>query len=115
MKEKDLLKVSLVFSLIGILIIFILTGTLEARGYNIGDLNKDNVDDTVKVKGIITSYGETPGLYLINLKDDTGKITVIVFKDEEIELQEGLKIEIVGQVTEYQDEIEIIAKEIVVK
>ena len=114
MKEKDLLKVSLVFSLIGILIIFILTGTLEVERYNIGSLSKENLDDTVKVKGIIENYGETPGLYLINLKDDTGKITVVIFKDEELELQEGLEIEIVGDIVEYEDEIEIIAKEIVV-
>jgi len=113
-KESQLLKVSLIFSLIGILILFYLTYTLEAKRYDINSLTKDNIDDIVKVKGIIESYGETPGLYLIDLKDDTGRITVVVFKDEEIELIEGLEIEIIGQVTEYQNKLEIIAKEIVI-
>ena len=113
MKESQLLKVSLVFSLIGILIIFILTGTLEVKRYDIGSLSKENLDDSVRIKGFVSSFIETPGLYIITLKDDTGKIPVIVFKDESLGLQEGLEIEIIGDVVEYEDKIEVIAKEIV--
>ena len=113
MKEKDLLKVSLIFSLIGILILFFLTYTIKVNLYEINSLSKDNLDDIVRVKGIVESYSETPGLYLVNLKDNTGKITVVVFKDEKLELQEGLEIEVIGQVVEYQNKLEIIAKEIV--
>ena len=114
MKEKQLFKVSLTFSLIGILIIFFLTYTLEVKKYDVGSLSKENLDETIKVKGIIESYGETPGLYLINLKDDTGKIVIIVFKDEKLELMEGIEVEIIGDVVEYEDKLEIIAKEIVI-
>ena len=113
MKEKDLLKISLIFSLIGILILFFLTYTIKVNLYEINSLSKDNLDDIVRVKGIVESYSETPGLYLVNLKDNTGKITVVVFKDEKLELQEGLEIEVIGQVVEYQNKLEIIAKEIV--
>lgn len=113
MKENQLLKVSLVFSLIGIFIIFILTFTLEVEKYDIGSLSKDNLDENVKVKGVIEKFGESPGLYFITLKDDTGSIPVVIFKNEKLELQEGLELEIIGDVVEYQGKIEIIAKEIV--
>ena len=113
MKENQLLRISIIFSLIGILILFYLTGSLEPRAYEINSLTKDNIDDVVKVNGRVSSFSETPGLYLINLKDDTVMITVVVFKDDELELMEGMEIEIVGQVTEYQDRLELIAKEIV--
>ena len=113
MKEKDLFKISLIFSLIGILILFFLTYTLKVNLYEINSLSKDNLDDIVRVKGVVESYSETPGLYLVNLKDNTGKITVVVFKDEKLGLQEGLGIEVIGNVVEYKDDIEIIAKEIV--
>jgi RecJ-like exonuclease len=113
-KEGDLLKASIIFSLIGILIIFYLTYTLEPTKYNIISLSKDNLDDIIQIKGIIESYGETPGLYLVTLKDDSGKITVVVFKDEELELYEGVEVKVIGQVVEYQDKLEIIAKEIVI-
>lgn len=109
-----MLKASIIFSLIGILIIFYLTYTLEPTKYNIISLSKDNLDDIIQIKGIIESYGETPGLYLVTLKDDSGKITVVVFKDEELELYEGVEVKVIGQVVEYQDKLEIIAKEIVI-
>ena len=114
MKEKDLLKVSLIFSLIGILLLFILTYELKVNLYEINSLSKDNLDDIVRIKGVIESFGETPGLYLITVKDNSGKLTVIAFKDEKIPLQKGLNIEVVGSVVEYKDEIEIIAKQIVI-
>ena len=74
---------------------------------------KENLDDFVKVKGNIESFYETPGLYLINIVDDSGIITVVVFKEDEINLIEVEFIEVMGSVVEYGDEIEIIAKEIV--
>jgi len=112
-KEKDLLKVSLIFSLIGILILFYLTYTIEPKSYNIDSLSRDNLDEVIKIKGVIESYSETPGLYLITLNDNTGKITIVVFKDEKIELQEGINLEGIGQVVEYENKLEVIAKEIV--
>ena len=113
MKEKNLGGISLIFSLIGILILFYLTYTIEPNSYNINSLSRDNLDEVIKVKGIVESYSETPGLYLITLNDNTGKITIVVFKDEKIELQEGINLEVIGQVVEYENKLEVIAKEIV--
>jgi|SRR3989344_1148210 len=112
-KEKDLFGVSLTFSLIGILLIFVLTYEMKVDIYEINSLNKDNLDSVVRIKGAVESFAETPGLYLINIKDDTGMITVVIFKDEPLNLQEGLKLEIIGTVVEYDNKLEIIAKEIV--
>jgi len=112
--EIVLLRVSLIFSLIGILILFMLTYELKVKLYEINSLSKDNIDDVVRVKGVIESFAETPGLYLITLSDNTGKMTVVIFKDEKIPLQKNLEIEIIGSVVEYKDKIEIIAKQIVI-
>ena len=114
MKERVLLRVSLIFSLIGILILFMLTYELKVKLYEINSLSKDNIDDVVRIKGIVESFAETPGLYLITLRDNTGKMTVVIFKDEKIPLQKNLEIEIIGSVVEYKDKIEIIAKQIVI-
>ena len=114
MKERDLLGVSLIFSLIGVLALFYITYTTEITKYDIGSLNKNHIDKIVRVKGIVESFTETPGLYLINLKDDTGKITVVVFKDEELQLQKNMILEITGSITEYNNKIEIISKQIVI-
>lgn len=114
MKENQLLRVSIIFSLIGILILFYLTENIEPRTYDINSIGKDNIDNVIKIKGEIGSFTETPGLYLISLKDDTGMITVVIFKDEDLRLFDGLKLEIIGEVVEYQNTMEVIAKEIVI-
>ena len=114
MNEKNLLRVSLVFSLLGLLILFYITYNTEIKKYDIGSLNKDYIDKTVRVNGVIESFSETPGLYLITIKDNSGKITVIAFKDETINLQKGIKVEVIGQIVEYKDDLEIIAKQIVI-
>jgi len=113
MKERQLLSVSFIFSLIGILIILAISYVSGPETYEISELSKDNLDDFVKVEGNIESFYETPGLYLINLVDDSGKITIVVFKEDEISLIEGEFISVEGSVVEYGDKIEIIAKEIV--
>ena len=45
--------------------------------------------------------------------DDTGNIDVVVFKEEQLNLEKGRIIQVEGQVTGYQDKIEIIAKRII--
>jgi RecJ-like exonuclease len=111
--EKDLLKISLISSLIGILLLFILTYEMKVNFYEINSLSKDNIDDAVRIKGIVESFAETPGLYIVTIKDDTGAITVVIFKDESLNLQKGMELEIIGTVTEYNNKLEIILKEIV--
>ncbi|MBS3150346.1 hypothetical protein J4425_00875 [Candidatus Woesearchaeota archaeon] len=113
MNEKQLLSVSFIFSLIGILIILLISYVFQPELYKISELSKENVDEIVRVKGNIESFYETPGLYLINLVDDSARITVVVFKENEMNLVEGELIEVKGSVVEYGDEIEIIAKEVV--
>ncbi|AJF62379.1 MAG: hypothetical protein QT11_C0001G0230 [archaeon GW2011_AR20] len=113
MKEKLLLKISLVISLIGILFLLIILNNIDVPDPDINSINKDLIDKQIKVKGEITKITETPGLYIINIMDDTGNIDVVVFKEEQLNLEKGRIIQVEGQVTGYQDKIEIIAKRII--
>ena len=113
MNEKQLLSVSFIFSLIGIFVILLISYVSNAKLYDIADLTKDNLDEIVRIKGNVNYFTETPGLYIINLKDDSGSIAVIVFKEDEIYFQEGMFADVTGSVVEYGDDLEIIAKEIV--
>ena len=114
MKEKTLLKISLITSLVGILILLVILDKIDVSDSNINAINKTFLDKQVKIKGEITRITETPGLYIMNVKDNTGDIDVIVFKEEKLELEKGNIIQIEGQVTEYQGKLEIIAKKIVI-
>lgn len=112
MKENDLLKIALVCSLIGILMILFIVQKYEVPNYTIEDIDKSMLNEMVSVKGQINRITETPGLYIINLEDSTGEITVVIFKEEDLDILEGNLIEVEGEVTEYKNEVEIIAKEI---
>jgi len=114
MQEKTLLKISLITSLIGILILLLILDKIDVSDSNINLINKTSLDEQVKIKGEITRITETPGLYILNIKDNTGNIDIIIFKEDKIDLEKGSIIQVEGQVTEYQSKIEIIAKKIII-
>ena len=114
MKEKTLLKISLITAIIGILVLLFILDKISLSNINISNLTKENLDEKIKIKAELIKITETPGLYLLTVKDFSGTITVIVFKDEILELKEGNILEIEGQVASYKDKIEIIAKKITI-
>ena len=65
-----------------------------------------------KIKGFITEMRDFPGLFILTVKDGTGEIKVIAYKEEEIKLERYDLVEIEGSVKEYQGKIEIDAKQI---
>lgn len=112
MKESDLFKIALVGSLIGIFVILLIVQNYEVPNYDVSEIDKTILGEMVSVKGNINGITETPGLYILNLADSTGEITVVVFKEDELDIVEGESLEVEGEVTEYKNEVEIIAKEI---
>ena len=84
----------------------------EVPNYDIKDVDKSKLDEKVSIKGQVERVTETPGLYILNLEDSTGEITVVVFKDEILDILEGDLLEVEGTVTEYKNNVEIIAKQI---
>ena len=48
-------------------------------------------------------------MYILNVRDNTGEITTIIFKEEKINLSKNDLIEVEGKVSKYKDKIEIIA------
>lgn len=112
MNEKNLLKVALICSIIGILIILFLSERIRSSYLDINNVSYSLIDQDVRVKGRISSFRDLPSTFLINLKDDTGMITVIAFKKENVTLKEGNIVEVYGAVTEYKNQLELEAKQI---
>lgn len=109
MDEKTLLKVALFCSLMGILILIIISERITIPTHTINTINKTLIDKEIKINGEITTIKETPGLLILTVQDSTGKITVIIF-DKEITINKGDHVEIQGTVTEYKNILEIDAK-----
>ena len=109
MEDKDLLKITLIVSIIGIFILTLYVESIQTSPIEISKINKDMLDQTVKIKGTITQLTETEGLYILTIKDDES-IPVIVIKDEFLQLSKQDFVEIEGKVIEYKNKTEIQAQ-----
>ncbi len=112
MNEKNLLKVALICSIIGIFIIFIFADRLEPSLMNISDISDSMIDQSVKIQGEIVSVKSTPSVLIFDVKDDSGSIKIIAFDDEDSEFSNGQLIEVLGDVKDYKGMLEIEAKKI---
>lgn len=106
MKEKHLIKIAIICSLIGILIILLITEFTVIPLVKISEINKDLLNKEVKVQGKIISIKETPGLYIFTVEDDS-IIKAVMFKEELLQISKGDSVEIQGRVIEYKKELEI--------
>ncbi len=113
MDEASLFKISLVCSLTGLLILFTISDSIDIKKYNTSNINKDLVDKQIKVQGIITRISETPGLYLFDIQDSTGKISAILFKEEGLNISLNDKILAQGKVKIYKNKPELEISQII--
>ena len=111
MDENKLLKIALIFTLLGILLILFLSESMSIPLTKISDISKDNLDEKVKIRGTLTRVTETGNITILNIKDTTGEITILLF-DENPNLEKNQEAEILGTITEYEDQLEIIADQI---
>lgn len=126
MDENALLKVSLIFSILGVFLILFISESTNLPITKISDINEDKIDQKIKINGKITNVVDTPEIIITNIKDETGTITVIIFKNnetkifplnlfqnpEEIILKNNEIVEIEGIIMEYEGNLEINADEI---
>lgn len=112
MKDSTLLSIALSCSLIGIFLLLIISEKVNLDSSNISGITEKLNNKYVKIKGTITNSRETPGLLILDVKDNTGSIKVIAFKESQINLTKNQIIEVEGKITKYQDSLEIIADKI---
>jgi uncharacterized protein YdeI (BOF family) len=114
MQEKQLIKISLIVASIGLLILLFF-----AENFELGTVNNiENIENEqeVKLQGVITRLTKLDKVVFIELEGkQVVKSDVILFPDEDIYLQEGNYVEIIGEIEEYNNQKEVIANEIVLK
>ena len=114
MKEKTLVRICLVSVFIGILIMFFSNRLIGPKEVKLSEISKDS--NYVKIKGNVSEVHESnSGTLFLKLTDGTGCIDVVVFKDsiENVSIDSGEFIEVIGKPQEYKGKIEIIASQII--
>lgn len=110
MKEKTLLKIALIVAVLGTSVLFFASSNLEVDEKTIDKINKDNLDENVKINGVVSRITELNSTTFIEITQPSS-IDVVVFKDKQgnLSIKEGSRIEIMGKIEEYEGNLEIIA------
>ena len=117
--DDKLLKIALITSLVGIIGLIAFTPTIEVKEVDIKDINRGMIDEEVRLDGVISDIAQSKSKtsYFLTINDGEAQIQLIIFESQvgeiqsrniDIEAFRGHKIEVVGTVTQYNSEMELI-------
>lgn len=117
--DEKLLRIALITSLIGIIGLIIFTPSIEVKKINISDITRAMIDEKVCIDGVITDIAQSSSKtnYFLTISDGDNRIALIVFEKQVAEIQsrnmditdfKDRKVEVVGTVTEYKSDLELI-------
>ncbi|MCK4335957.1 MAG: exodeoxyribonuclease VII large subunit [Candidatus Aenigmarchaeota archaeon] len=118
MNENILVKISVIGVSVSLVLLYIITSQNLSFHVNIGDIDRSFTGKTVNVTGEITGMFRSKGHVFFDLKDDTGKVKVVIWEDilefleinnvNVSEISNGNEINIIGNVQLYRGELEVI-------
>jgi len=110
--EKTLLKISLITTILGLVFLFFYAEQFDLRALETADLPEEKV----QLKGIIKTLQMKDKVAFMVIEGERVETTpVVVFPPEELFLQAGDYVEVVGTVEEYQGKKEVVASSVVLK
>jgi len=109
MKEKTLLKIAVVTALAGIFVLYLISDNINLDESLINRIEDEDIGNDVKIKGVVSDVfnGEKVSIITIRQPEDM-KVVVM----ENISLSEGDFVEIIGEVDEYNGEMEVIGNRV---
>tara|TARA_Y100000310_G_C20638248_1_gene792413 strand:- start:307 stop:651 length:345 start_codon:yes stop_codon:yes gene_type:complete len=114
MQEKTLLKLALVVSLGGILLLYFLSSGIDLEA--VPGIEEVEENTEVKVVGKLGKVKELDNVAFLEIwREKIMKTTVVLFKDSNISLKKGDYVEITGTVEDYEGKKEVIGNKVVKK
>ncbi|MBD3355273.1 hypothetical protein GF361_04780 [Candidatus Woesearchaeota archaeon] len=111
MKEKNLFRLALICSVIGLTILFFISENIETKEIDVGKITDSDTGKEVRVIGKVERLTNTEKVMFLEIaQEKIENIDVILFKEEKnINLKKGDYIELLGEIDEYEGEYNIIA------
>ena len=110
MNEKSLLKLALLISVLGLILLYIVSKNIVIDDTTIEKITNEEIEGDVVIKGTIKEINSRGGTTFLVISQES-EIEVIVFSNN-VNLSKGDNVKITGQVSEYQDQKEIVADKI---
>jgi len=67
MQEKTLLKIALIISLLGLLILYLISDNIQIKEKNIEKITLENKDEFVKLRGIVSKVIDTEKVTIMEI------------------------------------------------
>ena len=117
--DDKLLRIALVTSLIGLIGLIIFTPSIEVKEVKIKDITRAMIDEEVSIDCVVSDVksSRSGSSYFLTINDGTGQMPLIIFESQiaqmqsnnlEIEDFKDKKVNVVGKITEYNNEMEIV-------
>jgi len=111
MKEKTLVRTSIICSIIGLTVLYIISQTFEMDETTIDDA-KNKLNENIKIKGIVTKVTESNKTIVMEITQPTS-IKAVYFKENgNEEFEQGDLIEATGYIEEYNNEKQMIIEKL---
>ena len=110
---ENLLKISLIISLLGILVLLIISNEISPELIKIKDIDDTMIYKNVKIQGnLVKAIKPTKGsdFQILTINDSTGTIQVTLNTKQNF--QNLTNLIIIGKVTEYKNKLQINAEKI---
>ncbi|MBI2651575.1 hypothetical protein HYX01_03830 [Candidatus Woesearchaeota archaeon] len=113
MQEKNLLKIALISSLLGLLILYLISNIMQIKEYGAENIIPDNEDDFIKIKGVVSNVVDKEKVAVIKILQPK-ELTVLLFKKDNktMPVKQGNEIEVIGKVNQYENKNEVIADKV---
>ena len=108
MKDVTLLRTALVCAVVGLTALIILLDNVVIDEAVVAKINKDRVDETIVVSGVVKSISEKSGVVIL-LVEQSKAIEVLLFDGRKEDFSVGEVVEVQGRIKEYNSKYEIIA------
>ncbi len=110
MKKMKLKHYSLIFSIVGILVLYFLLKTSQSTMININEIPKYEGKQVI-IEGTVLEHHLTKyGSQIIKIENDNA--TTTVFIEGKIDLEFGDKIQVIGEIQKYEGEWEIVVNSV---
>ncbi|MBI2140467.1 hypothetical protein HYU14_06075 [Candidatus Woesearchaeota archaeon] len=113
MEEKRLLGIALIGFLVGLLIIFFLSQSMDISPTSIDSLQSLPNEQDIKIMGAVTKIVESGNNLLLTIEEPKQvKVFLYQNKNGDFAIQEGDQVEILGTIDTFRGEKQIIADRI---
>lgn len=117
--DDKLLKIALITALIGLVGLIIFTPTIEVKKVDLSDITRGMIDEEISTDCVVSevSASKSKTSYFLTLTDGKTKMNLVIFESQLAQMQsknldiedfKEKKVNVIGKITEYNSELEII-------